>query len=290
MRILYTSDIHTNPGHLQSLLSAAEDEAVEAVIIGGDLIPHHLPGQERCGLIDRQRLYLKDTLMPAVERFNERTHVSIYLDLGNDDLYASRRVLEEYDGGLLNLLHMQRRRFTDAVDIIGYMNVPPTPFRRKDWEKPDSHQVPYALNNRIRLAGYITRKGKKEEITIDPGSEDTIEKDLSVLSDRIERPFIFVAHSPPYDSPLDVLDTGEHVGSVSIRMFIEAWARKGFLIASLHGHIHESPFRSGRTSTLIENAICINPGQHSTGSHPLRYVILELSHPPVRTQIVKTSF
>ena len=127
-------------------------------------------------------------------------------------------------------------------------------------------------------------------MTIDPGSGDTIESDLSELSKSIDRPFVFVAHSPPYGTPLDVLDTGVHVGSVSIRMFIEAWAKKGLLMASLHGHIHEAPFRSGRISTLIEKVICINPGQYSTGNHPLRYVILALSDSPVRVKILKTSF
>jgi Icc-related predicted phosphoesterase len=99
-----------------------------------------------------------------------------------------------------------------------------------------------------------------------------------------------VAHSPPYDTPLDVLDNGAHVGSMSIRTFIEAWARKGVLIASLHGHIHESPFRSGRISTRIEKALCINPGQHSAGDHHLRYVVLELSDAPVRLKLIKASF
>jgi Icc-related predicted phosphoesterase len=289
MIVLYTSDIHAHPGHLQSLLDAAEREMVDAVIIGGDLIPHALPDTERIDLIDRQRRYLKETLIPAAKRLIIRTRICLYVDLGNDDLYASRRILEEYDGKLLNLLHMRKHPFTDAVDIIGYMNVPPTPFRRKDWEKPDSSQSPYARNNRVRLEGYITRTGKKEDITLDIGSGDTIEKDLSLLSERIHRPFIFVAHSPPYDTPLDVLDNGVHVGSSSIRAFIQAWARKGLLVASLHGHIHESPFRSGRISTRIEEAICINPGQHAAGDRPLRYVILKLSHPPVHLEIIKPS-
>jgi len=287
MKILYTADIHTHPCHLQSLLNAAANERVDSVIIGGDLIPHHTIGRENINIIDRQRLYLKGTLMPPVERFIRQTRACLYLDLGNDDLYAGRSVLQEYDGRLLHLLHMQKHRFTDNVDIIGYMNVPPTPFRRKDWEKPDSRRSPYARNNRIRLEGYITKTGKKEQITIDPGSEDTIENELSLLSEKIERPFIFVAHSPPFGTPLDVLDNGAHAGSMSIRAFIETWARKGVLIASLHGHIHESPFRSGRISTRFDTAICINPGQHSTGNHPLRYVVLELSGDPLRLEIIK---
>jgi uncharacterized protein len=287
MKILYTSDIHTHPNHLFSLLSASKDEGVDAVVVGGDLIPHRLPTEDRFGIIDGQRMYLKETLIPAMERFRKGTDIPVYLDLGNDDLYLSRGVLEKYNGRFFNLLHMQRLPLTDAVDIIGYMAVPPTPFQRKDWEKPDSRETPYPPSNRVRLTGYITKNGSLEETAIDPASDDTIENDLSVLSRTIERPFIFVAHSPPYGTPLDVLDSGEHVGSGSIRRFIETWAKKGLLLSSLHGHIHEAPFRSGQISTTIKGAICINTGQHSTGNRPLRYVILSLNRDPLRVEIVK---
>jgi uncharacterized protein len=287
MKILYTSDIHTHPHHLYSLLTSAEDEGVGAVVVGGDLIPHRLPAADRFGIIGGQEMYLKETFIPAMERFRDRTHVPVYLDLGNDDLYSSRRALEKYDGRFFNLLHMQKLCLTDAVDIIGYMNVPPTPFQRKDWEKPDSQETPYAPNNRIRLKGYITRNGTLEETTLDPASDDTIENDLAVLSGMIKRPFIFVAHSPPYGTPLDVLDNDVHVGSASIRKFIETWAGKGLLIASLHGHIHEAPFRSGQISTTLKGALCINPGQHSNGDQALRYVILSLNKDPFRVEIVK---
>ncbi len=287
MKILYTSDIHTHPDHLFSLLNASEDEGVDAVVVGGDLIPHRLPAADRLGIIEGQRMYLKETLIPAMERFRRRINVPVYLDLGNDDLYISRRVLEKYDGRFFNLLHMQKFRLTDAIDIIGYMNVPPTPFQRKDWEKPDSQETPCAPNNRVQFTGYITKNGTLEEMTIDPASDDTIENDLTFLSEMIERPFIFVAHSPPYGTPLDVLGNGMHVGSASIRKFIESWAEKGLLIASLHGHIHEAPFRSGQISTTIKGTICINPGQHSLDNQPLRYVILAVDAHPFRIEIIK---
>jgi Icc-related predicted phosphoesterase len=60
------------------------------------------------------------------------------------------------------------------------------------------------------------------------------------------------------------------------------------LIAALHGHIHGAPYRSGSIQTVIENTVCINPGQNEGRGSNLRYVILELAHrpPPPQIQII----
>jgi len=67
------------------------------------------------------------------------------------------------------------------------------------------------------------------------------------------------------------------VRSVGISKFIKKWARKGLLIASFHGHIHESPARSGSISTEMEGVLCINPGQGSGVGAKFRYVIFRLA-------------
>jgi len=173
-------------------------------------------------------------------------------------------------------LHMRKHKLADTVDIMGYMNVPPTPFDRKDWEKPDSIHQPFAPGNAVSLRGYTSSAGKLEETVIDLKSEDTIENDLKRLSGMIEWPFIFVSHTPPYQTDLDVLYNMMHAGSLATRQFIEKWSRKEKLIASLHGHIHESPSRSGSVSIKIENSLSINPGQGSGEGANFRYVIFEL--------------
>jgi uncharacterized protein len=277
MKILYTSDIHASDTHLFSLLSVAEKEEVDCMIIGGDIVPHNLPRSVSEGPIRAQAIYLEEVFIPAIRGFRQETGVVIYLDLGNDDFICNRKLLERYDGEILNLLHFRKARLTDEVDIIGYMIVPPTPFTRKDLEKPDCAGQPFAPGNDIVLDGYTTATGIVEEKMIDLASDDTIEKDLSRLSEDIERPFIFVSHSPPYDTALDVLYNKVHAGSVSIREFLEKWARKGKLIASFHGHIHESPARSGSIITELEGALCMNPGQGSGYGARFRYVIFRLA-------------
>ena len=288
MKILYTSDIHANPQHLYSMLEVADKEGVDAVVVGGDIVPHYLPDADTVGLLQAQALYLKDTFIPAIRQFKNQRQVAVYLDLANDDFICIRSVLENYTPELFSLLHMQKHKLTDRVDIIGYMMVPPTPFYRKDWEKPDSSEFPFARDNIVTLDGYTSISGKLVKTVIDLASDNTIENDLMQLSELIDRPFIFVAHSPPYQTELDVLDNGLPVGSLSIRRFIEAWSRKDLLIASLHGHIHGSPNRTGAIATTIEKALCINPGQNEGSGSNLRYVILDLvdSRPSPEVKII----
>ncbi len=291
MQILYTSDIHASPQHLDSMLDVADQEAVDAVVVGGDIIPHHLPEADSAGLLQAQARYLENTFIPTIRRFKEHRQVDVYLDLGNDDFICVRQVLEGCAPELFDLLHMQKHQLTDRVDIIGYMMVPPTPFYRKDWEKPDTAEFPFARDNIVTLDGYTSISGELVKTVIDPASDDTIESDLTQLSQCINRPFLFVAHSPPYQTALDVLDNGLPVGSLSIRRFIEDWSRQGLLIASLHGHIHGSPNRTGTIATMIENTVCINPGQNEGPGVPLRYVILDLDDrtptPEVKITVAK---
>lgn len=261
---------------MTSMLYVAEKEGVDNLIIGGDIIPHGLSDEKEVGKIVAQSRYLEDVFIPGIKKLKKKTGLSIYLDLGNDDLLYSRRVLESCSGDILNLLHCTKHSLSDHVDIIGYMDVPPTPFMYKDREKPDTDTVPYPHNNEITLRGRVSKSGTLEEIIIDLSSDNTIEKDLFELSELIDRPFIFVSHSPPYGTPLDVIYNGRNVGSVAIRNFIEEWSEKGLLIAAFHGHIHESPRRSGAIQTRIKNTICINPGQGNGAGSKFRYVVFRL--------------
>jgi Icc-related predicted phosphoesterase len=277
MKVLFTSDIHASDSHLSSMLSIAEREKVECLIIGGDIIPYYLHDTAGFGMLKAQARYLENVFIPAIMDFRKRADIPIYLDFGNDDFIYNRKILEEYNEGLFNLLHFAKYRLTDDVDIIGYMNVPPTPFKIKDWERSDSVERPYPPDNKVAYKGYISANGILEETVLDLTSGDSIEKELGKLSEIIDRPFIFISHSPPYKTPLDVLYNGHNVGSISIRNFIEEWSGKGFLIASFHGHIHESPEKSGSNHILIGDALCVNPGQGNGKGAEFRYVIFRLS-------------
>ncbi len=68
-------------------------------------------------------------------------------------------------------------------------------------------------------------------------------------------PTLLVSHQPPYDTALDVIRTGQHVGSRAVR----AWIEKHQPLACLCGHIHEAAGvdRLGQT-------VLINPGPLAT--------------------------
>lgn len=254
MRLIAASDIHANPRHLHDLLARAEEHSINVVIIAGDVCPKS--GLDRMtwqGILERQKNYISGELIPSLDKFKERNpDIKIFLDLGNDDLKINRSLL--YDSKSFELLHMIVRPLNDEVDIVGYMNVPLTPFGVKDWEKPDTPDFPSPVDN-FRTNGVVSVPYLMET-WIDLYSDNTIESDLEVLSGKITKPFIFACHAPPYMGRLDVLWSRDHAGSRAIARFIEKWAEDGRLLLSLHGHIHESP-----AIERVLNTPVINMGQ-----------------------------
>jgi len=87
---------------------------------------------------------------------------------------------------------------------------------------------------------------------------------------------ILVTHNPPYNTSADKLDWGEHVGSISIRKFIEE--RKPIL--NICGHIHEA-----RSIDKINKTVIINPGPAMKGY----YAIVEIKNFKVKAELLKIS-
>ena len=73
-----------------------------------------------------------------------------------------------------------------------------------------------------------------------------------------DAPLILVSHQPPRDTVTDLARIGRHVGSQSVRMFIEAVQP----LICFTGHIHE-----GRGIDSIGRTTVINPGPLWTGSY-----------------------
>ncbi len=67
---------------------------------------------------------------------------------------------------------------------------------------------------------------------------------------------IFVPHVPPYGTALDRIRTGAHVGSTSVRRFIEGYSPE----VAICGHIHES-----RGVDILGSTRVINCGPASRG-------------------------
>ncbi len=75
--------------------------------------------------------------------------------------------------------------------------------------------------------------------------------------------WILLTHTPPYGTRLDIMYTGEHVGSKALRTLIEV--RKPLLVVS--GHIHES-----RNVDYLGRTVLVNPGPNYKGFYALAEV------------------
>jgi Icc-related predicted phosphoesterase len=76
---------------------------------------------------------------------------------------------------------------------------------------------------------------------------------------------------PPANIGLDVCWSDEKVGSQAIYKFIE----KNQPLLTLHGHIHESPAKSGVWKAKVGKTISVQPGQLKPDS--VSYVIIDLA-------------
>lgn len=233
-KLIYSADLHGNESFYKRLLKKAEGENVSAVVIGGDLCPK--------GGINNQKIFQENFLVPLFKQFKQKNKdKEIYLIMGNDDFRVNLQVLQKSDEvGILKLIHKKSVKLNNKYNIAGYSFVNPTPFRLKDWEKEDG----------------------------------TIEEDLSQLK-KLSNPkkTIYVIHAPPFNTKLDIITTGMHVGSKAIRQFIE----KEQPLLALHGHIHESPKMSGSWKDKLGKTICINVGS-SYPEDKLNCVIIDIDN------------
>jgi Icc-related predicted phosphoesterase len=99
-------------------------------------------------------------------------------------------------------------------------------------------------------------------------SESEIEMALNEMTSAIDNqlPLIFVCHQPPYDTLLDQKRTGNHVGSHSVRKWIEQVQP----MLCLTGHIHE-----GVGVDRVVNTTIVNPGPTEEGKYALVQVSRE---------------
>jgi Icc-related predicted phosphoesterase len=259
MKILYTSDLHGEIYLYQELLSLAISSSSEIMVIGGDLLPSFPPTKRYEEMVPNQKTFIDQFLSTFFKRVLETSSIQqIFLIAGNWDL-GYPHLFREPTEGIVDL-NRKSYRLKNGYELFGYPFVPPTPFRPKDFEKMDDREAPWPPQKNpsyIRSYDQIDRL-----IPVDPFAylrgKETIEEDL----DRLPKPFqpkrtIYVMHSPPLGTRLDLIEGGKSVGSRSIRTFIE----RNRPLLTLHGHIHESPKLSGTYVDRIGETLSINPGQ-----------------------------
>lgn len=259
MNILYSSDLHGEVYLYQELLTLAQSSSAEIIALGGDLFPSFPPTKRYEDIIPNQKTFVNQFLLPFFKRTIETTDVKHFLLIpGNWDL-AYPYLFKDPVEGVIDL-DRKSYRLKNGYEIIGYPFVPPTPFRPKDYEKMDDVQSPWPPQ---KNPSYIRVSDWSNELNaIDPylylRSRETIQEDLGQLPRPIfpERA-VYVMHSPPFGTRLDLIQGGKSAGSRPLKSFIESHQP----LLTLHGHIHESPKFSGSFFEWIGKTLSINPGQ-----------------------------
>lgn len=250
---LFVSDLHGRRESYRKLFHIVSEQNPVGVFLGGDLFPHEFASLE--GAEGRHSDFLVDVVIAGFRTVREslgQNYPRVFVILGNDDLKAEESVMREAEReGLWEYMHMKKTEWA-GYTVYGYANVPPTPFRLKDWERYDV--------SRFVDPGCMAPEEGWHSTTVDKRELQlgTIQKDLKVLAgeESLERS-VFLFHSPPYKTKLDRADldgrmvdhvpVDVHVGSIAIRRFIE----KRQPPLTLHGHVHESPRIAGSWRDMI---------------------------------------
>ena len=244
MKILYATDLHGQTKKFEAVIKIIDDH--DLIIIGADVIPKS----------DNEKsiLYFLEDYLPT---FFDRISIPIIIDFGNDDWYMYYDKLRD----LVDLYSHVYISHLDEVKIwnytfIGMHYVPDYPFGIKDWCRRDSDKI---CDSEQFGIPWKSENGKKEIIKSlyryfmkRPSIRDMLDT-LSAPDDKT----IYLIHSPPIQSGLDVCFRSGPVGSRDVLKWIHD--TKPWL--TLHGHIHESYEITGIAINKIGDTICINPGQ-----------------------------
>lgn len=241
--VFFVSDLHGNIPRYKTLFARIRKEKPAALFLGGDLLPGgnaFFADTLKATHTDFINSYLA-LEFSKLRRDLAEAYPDVFLILGNDDAKIEEAsVMDVAASGLWTYIH-NRRVVWRGFDIYGYANVPPTPFRLKDWERYDVSRYTdpgctAPFEGSLTVPVPVSRL---EYTTIKEDLEDlTAGRDLSQA--------LFLFHAPPYQTKLDraALDgkmidyvpLDVHVGSIAIKRFIE----RNHPLVTMHGHIHES--------------------------------------------------
>jgi len=229
------------------------------LVLGGDLLPDDnalYPSRMGHG----QPQFVRNQFRKAIAAIKDVSGCRAILAIfGNHDWGSSETAMRELAAdGAVTILGCAKAFSHEGLHFLGYSCTPPTPFYVKDFERLDAPGDVLPLLGGARWDARFSRPSTHSAATLFKGRPTIADELASAKSPG--KPWVFVAHAPPYESKLDVMYSHHLAGSKAIRAFIA----KHQPLVSLHGHIHESPKVSGEFRSLIGSTICANPGE-STG-------------------------
>jgi Icc-related predicted phosphoesterase len=262
MKVLFTTDLHGRRWKYERLLETAQRLGVDAVLNGGDMLPH---AQDLFG----QGRFIRGYLDAHLARFDA---AGIYYlgYLGNDDLGIFDALFDETCEKYPFVTCLAQRRFQIGDwEFVGMNWVVDYPFRLKDRCRMDTRD--YVFQEQFGT-GLLSTPGGLKEIA----DWFAYARALPTLADELERLVrpkdmaraVYVIHMPPHNLGLDECRAGPKVGSKAVYDFLLEHQPR----LSLHGHIHESPQVSGKWYARLGDTLCIQPGQLES----LTYVVIDL--------------
>jgi len=227
---------------------------------------------ESTKVVDKQYEWFTDTFFPLMKN----CPVPIYMNMGNADYRINLNRLRDFfekNRNIINITLLENNKLIplkqgqEELYIYSLSNVVLSSHRNKDWEnvdmksdikdindffssnpenaKNEKHEIIFnGIKRLILLNGLRSRNVNNEMVLINEdvslSPEDTLEEILeqieNTISPNILSKTICLMHGPPYGTPLDVIKTGEHVGSIALKNFLN----KNKPLLSIHGHIHET--------------------------------------------------
>lgn len=263
MKIIFTTDLHGEISKYDRLLKTALDHKADVMINGGDMLP------KTGNLFEEQNEFIRGYLESHFEQFN-RAGIYYICYMGNDDLKVFDDLFELTCNKFPFIVNLAQRKFDiDEFEFIGMNWVVDYPFRLKDRCRMDTKDYEFQRQFGTGLLSVPDSFKELDDWFATAKTLPTIEEELN----RLPKPnnisqSIYVIHMPPYRLGLDKCANGQEVGSRAVYNFLAEKQPK----LSLHGHIHESPGKSGRWHAKIGNTTCIQPGQLA----PFTYVSIDL--------------
>jgi Icc-related predicted phosphoesterase len=253
-KCFFISDLHGHTDRYEKLIGEIREHRPRIVLFGGDLLPH---GMKRNLSDDFTEDFLYRQFSGLMQEM-QQDYPKIYLILGNDDPRSEEEnFIRLGSTGVWHYLHNRSDEF-GGFAFYGYANIPPSPFRFKDWER-------YDVSRYVDPGCMPPEEGFR---TMPPDTDlefATIKDELAEIAGQGPHDrSVFLFHSPPYKTVLDragldgmkidhvPLDV--HVGSIAIMRFIED--KQPWL--TLHGHIHESSRITGEWGQKIGRTQAFN--------------------------------
>ena len=263
IRVIYVTDLHGSWWKYEKLLKMAEDQGIDVVINGGDVMPME-------GGLQKQGQFISRFLDGYFSRFNSKK--IYYLSCpGNDDMKIFDTLYDETCDKYPFVKNLALRKIEiRGYEFIGMNWVADYPFQLKDRCRMDMDNFVFPHQFGKGVLSYSGGLKYLDDWFSYARTLPTIEEELEqLIRPNNMRKCVYVIHMPPCDLGLDVCSDYMEVGSRAIYKFLE----KNQPLLSLHGHIHESQIMSGEWFSKLGDTTCIQPGQLDD----FTYVLFDLS-------------